>query len=685
VTSSPSSQPNRLLHETSPYLLQHAHNPVDWYPWGPEALARAKSLDRPIFLSVGYSACHWCHVMERESFESADTAAQMNARFVCIKVDREERPDLDDIYMAATLAMTGQGGWPMTVFLTPDRRPFFAGTYFPPTDRYGRPGFPTLLTRIAEVWREDRPGIEQQAGQLTQAVRAQLETLAQAPVSAALMAGAAEQLVSAYDPSWGGFGSAPKFPPAAQLRLLLRQHARTREPALLEVVRGTLDGMQRGGIYDHVGGGFARYSTDERWHVPHFEKMLYDNAQLARVYLEAYQVTREPEYRRVAEETLDYALREMQAPEGGFYSATDADSEGVEGKFFTFTRAELAQILDAPLLAAFAAYYDVREPGNWEQTNVLWTPLPAHEVAQELGLSDGELAARLQAAKRLVYAARARRVPPLLDDKVLTGWNALMIGALAEGARTLGRVDYRQAAERAADYLLSALRRPDGGLYRTARANKAHLEAYLEDYAYLGDALVDLYESGADERFLHAADALCARILADFRDADGGGFCQTAHAHEALIARSREAQDDALPNPSALAAQLCARLSYHFDRPELREIAARSVESFGQVVAKAPRAYCSTLAVVDLLDAGPVEVALLGAASDPRREALAAALGRSYLPNRCLAHAEGAHASNLPLLRDKRASEPLAYVCRNFACAAPTADPEALAALLAGG
>jgi uncharacterized protein len=684
--SEPARPPNQLIHETSPYLLQHAHNPVQWYPWSATALERARSEDKPILLSIGYAACHWCHVMERESFENESVAALMNEHFVCIKVDREERPDLDDIYMAATVAMSGHGGWPMTVFLTPEQRPFFAGTYFPPEDGYGRPGFRTLLTRIAEVWRAERSGIEQQAEQLTRAVRGQLEGLASAPLSAALLAEAADQLAHSYEPRFGGFGGAPKFPPSAQLRLLLRQHARTREPRLLEIVTGTLGGMKNGGMYDHVGGGFARYSTDERWHVPHFEKMLYDNAQLARAYLEAYQVTQRAEYRRVAEETLDYAVREMQAPAGGFFSATDADSEGVEGKFFIFTHDELRALLSEPLFSAFAAYYDVRAEGNWEEgQNVLWTPRPAAQVAETLGISPEQLLARVAEARTQVYAARLQRVPPLLDDKVLTAWNALMIGALAEGARILRRPSYRAAAERAADHLLEQLRRPDGGLYRTARAGKAHLDAYLEDYAYLGDALIDLYESGGDERYLRAAETLCTRLVADFHDPEGGGFFHTAHGHEPLIARSREAQDDALPNAGAVAAMLCARLSYHLDQPELRALAARAVQSLGRVVARAPRAFASTLAVVDLLEAGPVEVALLGAPGDPRHEALAAALATVYLPNRCLAHADGPHAATLPLLRGKSADAPRAYVCRNFACAAPCSEPAELLRQLQDG
>ncbi len=670
-------EPNRLIGETSPYLLQHAHNPVAWYPWGEEALARAAREDKPILLSIGYAACHWCHVMERESFEDEAIAALMNEHFVCIKVDREERPDLDSVYMAATIAMSGHGGWPMTVFLTPDQRPFFAGTYFPPRDAYGRPGFPTLLARIAEVFREDRAGVDAQAGQLTQAVRVQLEGSSRGAVSSELLSAAAEQLRASYDPRFGGFGGAPKFPPSPALRLLLRVHARSGDASLLDLVRGTLDGMKNGGIYDHVGGGFARYSTDERWHVPHFEKMLYDNAQLARVYLEAFQVTGEPEYRRVAEETLDYALREMQSERGGFYSATDADSEGVEGKFFTFTHAELAAILEPPLLERFCAAYDVRAEGNWEGTNVLWTPRPRGSVERELGVTPDELAESLARARALVYAKRAERVPPLLDDKILVSWNALMIGALAEGARILQRPDYARAAERAADFIASVMKRPDGGLYRTARDAKAHLAAYLEDYAYLGDALIDLYECGGDERHLREAERLCTRMLTDFADPEGG-FFQTAHDHERLIARGRAAQDDALPNDSAVAALLCARVSYHFDRPALRERAQATLDSFGGLLPRAPRAFASMLAVLDFLSGGPVELALVG--SDTGRAPLAAAAAAVYLPNRCIAHLRPGEASDLPLLRDKSglADEALAYLCRDFVCEAPLKEPAAL-------
>jgi uncharacterized protein YyaL (SSP411 family) len=674
---------NRLAEQTSPYLLQHAHNPVDWYPWGAEALARARDEQKPILLSIGYAACHWCHVMERESFENEAVAELMNANFVCIKVDREERPDLDDVYMAATIAMTGQGGWPMTVFLTPEQKPFFAGTYFPPEDRYGRPGFGTLLTRIAELWNSDRSAIEDQATELTSAVREQLSTLAKGTPESDLIAKAAKQLASNYDERWGGFGGAPKFPPSSALRLLLRFHARKGDARALAMARGTLDAMKNGGMYDHVGGGFARYSVDEKWHVPHFEKMLYDNAQLVRVYIEAFQITKDQSYARVVTETLDYVLREMQSPSGGFFSATDADSEGEEGKFFTFTEEQVRGILAEPLATQFCAYYDVRAEGNWEHTNVLWTPRPLDDVARDLTVSVEELTQSLEKARAKMYAARSERVPPLLDDKVLVSWNALMISALAEAARVLDVPCYRAAAQRAADDLLVHLRRPDGGLFRTARAGKAHLDAYLEDYAYLGDALIDLYESGADGAYLQEAQRLCARMIADFADDEGGAFFHTAHGHEVLIARSREAQDDAMPSANALAAQLCARLGFHLDRKDLLERAQATVMSFGTLLGRAPRAFVSLLSVQDLLEHGPVELAFVGARSDPRFSALSRAVAEHYLPARIIAYGDG-QSAELPLLAGKTTlhGAPALYVCRQFACRAPVTEPKDVATAL---
>ncbi len=680
-------RPNRLIHQTSPYLLQHAYNPVDWYPWGPEALAQAALLKRPILLSIGYSSCHWCHVMERESFENESIAQLMNQHFVCIKVDREERPDLDEIYMQATLALNrNQGGWPMTVFLAPDQKPFFAGTYFPPEDRWGRPGFPTLLKKIADYWEQDQAGVLSQAATLT----ARLQDGAHAPspttVGEAELDTAVTQFAEDFDAKHGGFGGAPKFPPATGLSLLLHCYHRTRDAHTLTMVRKTLDAMAAGGIYDHVGGGFARYSTDERWLVPHFEKMLYDNALLARVYVEAFQITGEPNYRRVACETLDYILSEMTSPEGGFYSATDADSEGVEGKFFVWSPEEIRAAVQTDEDARrFCAYYDVTPAGNWEHQNVLHTPKPIEAVAKELGITVDELQETIARVKPMVYAARAKRVPPGLDDKVITAWNGMMICAMAEAGRVFDMSRYRDAAQRASDFLLGRLSKPDGRLLRTYRAGTAHLDAYLEDYAYFAEGLIETYEAGGDERYVLAAVRLSERMLADFADDKHGGFFTTASGHESLIMRSREGPDGATPSGNAVAASVLARLSYHFDRDDFRQSATAAVRAYGRQIARYPRAFAKSLLVVDLLISGPVEIALIGSPNDSGTASLRAAVGRFYLPNRMLAHRIPSHTETThPLLQGKTlvGGKAALYVCRNFACRQPITDPAALPALL---
>ncbi|HVG03275.1 MAG TPA: aldo/keto reductase, partial [Nitrospira sp.] len=680
-------QPNRLIHQTSPYLLQHAYNPVDWYPWGPEALTEAARLKRPILLSIGYSSCHWCHVMERESFENDSIARLMNDHFVCVKVDREERPDLDEIYMQATLALNrNQGGWPMTVFLTPDQKPFFAGTYFPPEDRWGRPGFPTLLKKIAEFWGKDQAGVVSQADSLT----ARLQDGGHAPspttIGEAELDTVVTQFAEDFDAKHGGFGGAPKFPPATGLSLLLHCYHRTKDPHTLTMVRTTLDAMAAGGIYDQIGGGFARYSTDERWLVPHFEKMLYDNALLARVYVEAYQVTGDLNYRRVACETLDYILKEMTSPEGGFFSATDADSEGVEGKFFVWTPDEIQSAVDNDEDARrFCAYYDVTAAGNWEHKNVLHTPKPIEVVAKELRITVEELQQTLSRVKPAVYAARATRIAPGLDDKVITAWNGMMISAMAEAGRVFEVSRYRDAAQRASDFLLTSLSKPDGRLLRTYRAGKAHLDAYLEDYAYLAEGLIDTYEGGGDERYLSAAVRLAERMLADFLDATHGGFFTTASGHEALIIRSREGPDGATPSGNAVAASVLSRLSYHLDRDEFRQAATAAVRAYGRQIARYPRAFAKSLLVVDLLTRGPVEIALVGSPHDPGTAALRAAVSRTYLPNRIIASRDPAQpGASHPLLQGKTliGGKAALYVCRNFACRQPITNPADLAALL---
>jgi uncharacterized protein len=673
---------NSLIHETSPYLLQHAHNPVDWYPWGEAALRKAKAEEKPILLSIGYSACHWCHVMERESFENAETARIMNDHFVCIKVDREERPDLDEIYMAATVAMNnGQGGWPMTVFLAPDQQPFFAGTYFPPEDRYGRPGFAALLLKIAELWKTDRPALLQQGRNLTDHLRRQAVPAPGQSVGDEAIDQAATQLAREFDPIHGGFGAAPKFPPSTAISLLLRVHRRTGDPESLKIARTTLDAMARGGIYDQIGGGFARYSTDERWLVPHFEKMLYDNALLARVYLEAYQITREAFYKRIAAETLDYVIREITAPEGGFYSSTDADSEGEEGKFFVWTPGEVKTVLGVDEARFFCAYYDITDEGNWEGKNIPNTPRPFETIASKLGVDPAKLRISLDASRKKLYEARQKRVPPGLDDKILTSWNGLMIGTMAEGARVLRDPKYLAAAERAADFILKTLRTPDGRLLRTYRAGKGHLNAYLDDYAYLSEGLIDLFEAGGSARYLTVAAGLAERVLSDFGAEDGGGFYSTSRDHEQLILRHREGQDGAIPNANASAAMVLARLSFHLDRQELRKAAAGVVAAYGAVIDRFPRAFCKSLAVVDFLLEGPIEIAVVGSPGQPDYETLRREVDGRYLPNRILAHfdpaAESTDRPALPLLEGKGLADgkPAVYLCYNFTCRAPISDP----------
>ena len=675
------ARPNRLIHETSPYLLQHAANPVDWYPWGPEALQAAKTQNRPILLSIGYSACHWCHVMERESFENETIASIMNQHFVCIKVDREERPDLDEIYMQATVTLNhGQGGWPMTVFLTPDQEPFFAGTYFPPDDRWGRPGFPSLLKKISEAWETDSAGLTNQAHQLTERLKNELKAVSPVSVSASVLDEAVIQFRENFDERHGGFGSAPKFPPAAGLSLLLRCYRRTGESRTLQMVTRTLDAMAAGGIYDHIGGGFARYSTDERWLVPHFEKMLYDNALLARTYLEAYQVTKQASYRQITMEVLDYILREMTDPAGGFYSATDADSEGVEGKFFVWTPAEVQAVMqNTEDSRRFCACYDITDQGNWEHRSIPNRLRPVEAVLKELNLTIDELSETIQRVRPLLYRARQARVPPGLDDKIITAWNGMMISAMAEAGRVLGISRYIDGAMKAADFLLLVHRTAEGTLLRTSRQGRAHLDGVLEDYAYLAEGLIDLYEACGQERYLTTALQLGERMVDSFRDEDQGGFYTTAKTHETLIIRAREGADGATPSGNAVAVSALARLSFHYDRQDLREAAIDGIRVYGRQMARYPRAFAKSLAVVDLLAEGPIELAFVGTPNDPGLEALQLAVREVFLPHRVIASSDGMGKPSVhPLLTGKGLVEGKAalYICRNFSCQRPLTHPQ---------
>ena len=669
---------NRLAGETSPYLLQHAHNPVDWYPWGPEALAKAKAEDRPIFLSIGYSACHWCHVMERESFENAEIAAIMNARFVCIKVDREERPDLDNLYMAAVQAMTGHGGWPMSVFLTPDLKPFFGGTYYPPEDRQGMPGFPRVLVSVERAWKEKRGEITTAAGEMTDQLRASgTVPKGEGELDPSLLDGAVKALTRAFEPIHGGFGSAPKFPHPMDLRVLLRQHRRTGDTHALHMVTHTLDKMSRGGIYDHLGGGFARYSTDERWLVPHFEKMLYDNALLVSVYLEAYQVTRDPEYARVARETLDYVLGRMTGAHGGFHATEDADSEGVEGKFYVWTPAEIREALGEERGRTFCEVYDVTDDGNWEHKNILNLKQPLAEVAKRLGQDEKALRAELATDRSKLLARRDHRVHPGMDTKVLTSWNGLMIAALAEAAAILDEPRYAEAAARAAGFLLEKLRGADGRLLRSFKDGQSKFNAYLDDYANLVDGLTRLFEATGTARWIEAAVDLAKVMVEEFHDPKDGGFFYIGRSHEALIVRQKDPYDNATPSGNAMAATALARLAALTGRNDFADLARATLLAVRLVLEKAPSAAGQSLVALDFMLAPTREIAVI-AGNDPAEfHAARVAIAERFLPHAVIAPAPGpvapALAKLVPLLADRPAvgGQVTVYICEHFTCQAP--------------
>ncbi|MFQ5550823.1 MAG: thioredoxin domain-containing protein, partial [Gemmatimonadales bacterium] len=613
-------------------------------------------------------------------------AELMNRHYVNVKVDREDRPDIDDIYMAATLAMNqGQGGWPMTVFLTPDLEPVFAGTYYPPDDVPGRRGFRRLLRGIARAWDENREGVVGGAKEFADYVRRQRAPLESLAVGPQVLQTARDQLANDFDRVYGGFGGAPKFPPSTALSFLLRMNYSNDDAHALAMVLKTLDCMSSGGLYDHVGGGFARYSTDERWLVPHFEKMLYDNAQLSKIYLEAFEVTKDPRYERIARETLDYVMREMTDPAGGFYSSTDADSEGVEGKFFVWGLEELKSILPADVAELAAAYYDVTDSGNWEGTNILNTPHPIDVVADRLGLSVADATDILASARRTLYHARERRVPPHLDDKVITAWNGMMIGAFAKGFSTLGLPQYLEAARTAAAFIARSLA-TEKGLLRTYRAGKAHLNAYLEDYAYVADGLLNLYESCGETRHLVEALRLADTMMDRFGDEDSGDFFTTASDHERLLVRYREGADGATPAANAIAAEVLLRLGRHLDRSDLTERAARAIQAHGEAITRFPRAFTHSLSVVHSLTAPRIEVAVVGDPSNVIFEELRRVVGGTYLPHGIIALADGSETGqrDLPLLRDKTPASgiPAAYVCHDYACDAPVHSAEDLRELL---
>jgi uncharacterized protein len=669
---------NRLAGETSPYLLQHAANPVDWYPWGPEALARAKAEDRPIFLSIGYSACHWCHVMERESFEDPEIAALMNERFVNIKVDREERPDLDQIYMSAVQAMTGQGGWPMSVFLTPDLKPFFGGTYFPPTDSRGMAGFPRVLLSVHRAWEERRDEIRDSATEMTEQLRS-FGTLPKGSgaLDVGLLDRAARAVTKNFDPVHGGFGRAPKFPHPMDLKVLLRHYARAGDDHALHVVRHTLTKMAQGGIYDHLGGGFARYSTDDRWLVPHFEKMLYDNALLASAYLEAYQATRDAEFGRVARETMDYVLGRMTDPEGAFSSTEDADSEGVEGKYYVWSLAQVKWILGAEHAKTFAYVYDVTESGNWEEHNILNLPRTIGQAAKLLGRDEEGLRTELDASRAKLLAMRDERIPPAKDTKVLVSWNGLMIAALSEGGRILKDERYLQAAGRAAGFILDRMRRDDGRLLHTFKDGRARLDAYLDDYANLIDGLTRLYEATGEPRWIESALDLTRIMIDEFADPEHGGFFFTGHHHEELIARQKDYYDNATPSGNAMAATALVRLGALTGRDDLTRAGRSALESVQVMLESQPAAGGQSLIALDFLLGPTRELAVIAGADADEFRAVLEAIATPFLPHKVVAPATSSQAESLagsiPLLADRpsREGRTTTYICEHFACRAP--------------
>jgi uncharacterized protein len=672
---------NRLATETSPYLLQHAENPVDWYPWGTEALDRARAEDKPIFLSIGYSACHWCHVMAHESFEDPEVAAQLNRDFVAIKVDREERPDLDDVYMAAVQTLTGSGGWPMSVFLTPSLEPFFGGTYFPPDDRHGLPAFPRVLTALAEAYRDRRDDVVEQGRQLAAHLREQLEVApGRGDVERRQLDAAAAGLAASFDARHGGFGVAPKFPAPMTLEFLLRVWRRTRDQGLLDMITLTLDRMAEGGIHDQVGGGFARYSTDAHWLVPHFEKMLYDNAQLAHAYLEAFRATGEQRHAEVARRTLQFMTRELATGDGGFASALDADSEGEEGRFYTwdldpFIEALRRAGLDESEARAAAAYWGVVPEGNWEGRSILHV--------SGLAAPPGDL---LDRARDALLAERERKVRPGRDDKQLAAWNGMALRSLAHGALVLCDDGLADAARECAHFIRDRLLRADGRLWRTARGETAHTPAFAEDYAHVADGLLEAYAALGNAGDLELAAALMDRAVADFWDEESGIFFDTSEEHDRIVARPRSLIDGATPAANSVAADVLLRLALLTGEPDHDRRARSILRAAGPALDRHPAQFGRMLSVADRALGEPIDAVIAGEPAEPRSVALRRAAAATYQPDLVIAPlGSGDRLASWPLFESKgtRDGAPTAYVCRGYACEEPTSDPERVRAQVA--
>ena len=675
---------NRLAAETSPYLLQHARNPVDWYPWGPQAFARARELDKPVLLSIGYSACHWCHVMEHESFADPGIAGLMNELFVSIKVDREERPDVDDVYMKAIQLLIGRGGWPLTAFLTPDGKPFHGGTYFPPVDRHGLPAFPRVLRAVAEAYRSRRDEVTRSTEQILGAIA---ETDPSAASSDALDPGlpalAADALLRHVDQSNGGLGGAPKFPHGQVFQLFLRHHVATGRRDLVDAVVLTCSRMAAGGMYDQVGGGFHRYSVDERWMVPHFEKMLYDNALLACLYLDAFQVTGAADFERVVRDTLDYLLREMREAKGAFYAATDADSEGEEGKYFVWRPDEVTTVVGHDGAGLVCRHWGITPEGNFEGGSIAHVAEGVSELAGAVGQSAEQVRAVIDRARGLLYEARSHRVPPLRDDKVIVAWNALAISALANAGWTLGEPRYVDAALAAADFLWADLRRDDRLLHVWTRGTAKHL-GFLDDHAFLAAALLDLFEATADRRHLDRARELMETLEAHFHD-DRGGYFFTPSDGEALITRTKSGADGALPSGNGVATLVHLRLYALLGIEVHRSRAEELLRLFHRAATEQPFSFTTYLEALEWYTEGPVEIVIVGHSGSADTQALCDVVRRSYVPRKMLVRVAPDDPDPPVPARDKvqdhwRAT---AYVCRGSTCSAPTTDPSILATLLA--
>jgi len=682
---------NRLALEHSPYLLQHADNPVDWYPWGEEAFAAAKAQDKPIFLSIGYSTCHWCHVMEHESFEDPEVAALLNDAFICIKVDREERPDVDAVYMAVCQMLTGRGGWPLTILMTPAKHPFFAATYIP------RSTMVEFIPRVKEAWHDSRDKVLSDATRLTAALRGAMAPNSGAAIGVAEVDSAYQQLSARFDSTNGGFGTAPKFPTPHNLLFLLRRWKRTGDPEALGMVERTLDAMRGGGVYDQVGFGFHRYSTDERWFLPHFEKMLYDQALMAMAYTEAYQATGHGRYRRTAEEIFTYVMRDMSDPVGGFYSAEDADSDGEEGKFYLWTTAELRSVLgdDADLAISF---FGVKDAGNFipegapdqggANENVLYRSVTVSREAAAMGVSEDALEKRIESIRGRLFAAREARVHPAKDDKVMTDWNGLMIAALAKAARAFDEPQYARRAEAAARFVLDKMASPDGGLLHRYRSGDASIEGMVDDYAFFVWGLVELYETTFDVAYLEKAVGFAERMLGEFWDTNNGGLFFAPRSGDDLIVRPKEVYDGAAPSGNSVAMLELTRLARLTGRTEFEDRARAIGAAFQEQVSKGPSAYTMLMCGVDYLTGPAHEVVIVGRPGAPDVNAMSSALNGVYAPNEVVVFrpAEGADrvVKIAPYTKDQKAvdGKATAYVCRNFACDLPTTSVDTMLATL---